>query len=134
MPPPPEPGSSSSTPGGSGRIPFEFATEFHFCPADTWLIAALENASPCDPEWLGSWQLWEERAQAAIAGALGSDLGEPQVARAVHRCAAESEAALVVSASMPMRDLEWFAFAVTRPPVCSPIEVSTGSTGSSRRH
>ena len=96
--------------------PLRVATEFHFCPADPWLIAALENASPCDPEWLGSWQLWEERAQAAIAGALGGDLGEPQVARAVHRCAAESEAALVVSASMPMRDLEWFAPAVTRPP------------------
>ena len=96
--------------------PLRVATEFHFCAPDPWLTAAFANASPCDPEWLGSWQLWEERAQAAIAGVLGSDLSEPQVARAVHRYAAESGATLVVSASMPMRDLEWFAPAETNPP------------------
>ena len=96
--------------------PLRVATEFHFCAPDPWLTAAFANASPCDPEWLGSWHLWEERAQAAIAGVLGSDLSEPQVARAVHRYAAESGATLVVSASMPMRDLEWFAPAETNPP------------------
>jgi 2-succinyl-5-enolpyruvyl-6-hydroxy-3-cyclohexene-1-carboxylate synthase len=96
--------------------PLRVATELHFCRAEPWLTAALEHASPCDPEWLGSWHLWEERAQAAIAGVLGSDLSEPQVARAVHRHAAESEATLVVSASMPIRDLEWFAPALTDPP------------------
>ncbi len=96
--------------------PQRAATEFSFCPAEAWLTAALESASPCDPEWLGSWQLWEERAQAAITAVLGSDLNEPQVARAVHRYAAESDATLVVSASMPMRDLEWFAPAQTSPP------------------
>ena len=96
--------------------PLRVATEFHFCAPDPWLTAAFANASPCDPEWLASWQLWEERAQAAIAGVLGSDLSEPQVARAVHRYAAESGATLVVSASMPIRDLEWFAPAETDPP------------------
>jgi len=96
--------------------PLRVATELHFCAPDPWLTAAIANASPCDPEWLGSWHLWEERAQAAIAGVLGSDLSEPQVARAVHRYAAESGATLVVSASMPMRDLEWFAPAETNPP------------------
>ena len=96
--------------------PLRVATEFHFAAADPWLSAALEAATPCDPEWLGSWRLWEEEAQAAIAGALGTDLSEPQVARTVHRLAAEAEATLVVSASMPMRDLEWFAPVQTRPP------------------
>jgi len=96
--------------------PLRVATEFHFCPAEAWLTAALETASPCDPEWLGSWHLWEDRAQAAITAVLGGDLNEPQVARAVHRYTAESDATLVVSASMPMRDLEWFAPAQTNPP------------------
>jgi 2-succinyl-5-enolpyruvyl-6-hydroxy-3-cyclohexene-1-carboxylate synthase len=40
---------------------------------------------------------------------LGTDLSEPLVARVVHRCAAETAATLVVAASMPIRDLEWFA-------------------------
>ena len=43
--------------------PLRVATEFHFCRVDPWLTAAFEQASPCDPEWLGSWRLWEERAQ-----------------------------------------------------------------------
>ena len=92
------------------------ATEFHFCQADPWLSAAFEGASPCDPEWLGSWRLWEERAQAAIADVLGTDLSEPQVARAVYRHAAETGATLVVSASMPIRDLEWYATTEVTPP------------------
>ncbi len=96
--------------------PVRVATEFHFCRPDPWLTAAMERASPCDPEWLGSWRLWEERAQAAIAGALGSDLSEPQVARAVHRYAADTAATLVVSASMPIRDVEWFASVHANPP------------------
>ena len=47
---------------------------------------------------------------------MGNELSEPQVARAVHRFAARHDATLVVSASMPMRDLEWFAEAVPEPP------------------
>ena len=103
-------------PWGRWPDPLRAATEFHRCGTDRWLSAAIEHAAPCDPEWLGSWRLWEERAQAAITAALGSDLNEPQVARAVHLHAAESGATLVVSASMPVRDLEWFAPAVSNPP------------------
>jgi 2-succinyl-5-enolpyruvyl-6-hydroxy-3-cyclohexene-1-carboxylate synthase len=77
---------------------------------------ALEHASPCDPEWLRSWQAREERAQAAIEGVLGDDLSEPQVARAIYRHAAETGATLVASASMPIRDLEWFAAPSASPP------------------
>ena len=96
--------------------PLRAATEFHFCQVDSWLTSAIDDASPCDPEWLGSWRLWEERAQTAIAGVLGTDLSEPQVARAVHRHAAEAGATLVVSASMPVRDLEWYAATEVAPP------------------
>jgi len=103
-------------PWGQWPDPLRAATELHPCGTDRWLTAAIENASPCDPEWLGSWQLWEERTQAAINATLGGDLNEPQVARAVHLHAAASDATLVVSASMPIRDLEWFAPAVPRPP------------------
>jgi 2-succinyl-5-enolpyruvyl-6-hydroxy-3-cyclohexene-1-carboxylate synthase len=96
--------------------PNRVATEFHFCNADPWLATALEHASPCDPEWLRSWQSREERAQAAIEGVLSDDLSEPQVARAIYRHAAETGATLVASASMPIRDLEWFAAPAASPP------------------
>ena len=96
--------------------PQRSATEFHQSAADPWLTTALEGASPCEPEWLESWHTREEKAQAAIAGVLGTDLSEPQVARAVHRFAAANRSTIVVSASMPIRDLEWFAATERVPP------------------
>jgi 2-succinyl-5-enolpyruvyl-6-hydroxy-3-cyclohexene-1-carboxylate synthase len=76
----------------------------------------MEEAQPCDGSWLDAWTEREEKAQAAIAETLGTDLNEPQVARAVHSHAAATAATLFVSASMPIRDLEWFAPAVSSPP------------------
>ncbi len=96
--------------------PNRVATEFHLCKTDPWLATALEHASPCEPEWLRSWQWREERAQDAIEGVLSDDLSEPQVARAIYRHAAETGATLVASASMPIRDLEWFAAPAASPP------------------
>ena len=96
--------------------PQRVATEFHQSATDPWLATALEAASPCEPEWLDSWRTREEKAQAAIASVLGTDLSEPQVARAVHRYAAANRSTLVVSASMPIRDLEWFAATEHLPP------------------
>jgi 2-succinyl-5-enolpyruvyl-6-hydroxy-3-cyclohexene-1-carboxylate synthase len=96
--------------------PTRVVTEFHHCDPDTWLSAALEVATPWEDEWLESWTDKEEKAQAAIAETLGTELNEPQVARAVHTHAAETAATLVVSASMPIRDLEWFAPALLAPP------------------
>jgi 2-succinyl-5-enolpyruvyl-6-hydroxy-3-cyclohexene-1-carboxylate synthase len=58
----------------------------------------------------------EERAQRALDEVLLSQLSEPAVARILHGYAAASEATLVVSASMPIRDLEWFAPALPVPP------------------
>jgi 2-succinyl-5-enolpyruvyl-6-hydroxy-3-cyclohexene-1-carboxylate synthase len=91
--------------------PLRVATEFHQCGADEWLDSAIATALPSDPQWLDSWRERELRAQAAIADVLGTDLSEPLVARSVHRYAAETGATLVVAASMPIRDLEWYAAA-----------------------
>jgi 2-succinyl-5-enolpyruvyl-6-hydroxy-3-cyclohexene-1-carboxylate synthase len=91
--------------------PLRVATEFHQCGADEWLDSAIATALPSDPHWLDSWRERESRAQAAIADVLGSGLSEPLVARSVHRYAAETGATLVVAASMPIRDLEWYAAA-----------------------
>jgi 2-succinyl-5-enolpyruvyl-6-hydroxy-3-cyclohexene-1-carboxylate synthase len=96
--------------------PSRVATEFHQCRTEDWLEAAGATAKPCDPEWLASWRSRENLAQAAIAEVLGSDLSEPLVARAVHRYAAETGAIVMVAASMPIRDLEWYAEAQPLPP------------------
>ncbi len=96
--------------------PGRVATEFHQCDADAWVAAAARDAAPCAPGWSASWRTMEERAQAAIARALGPELSEPLVARAVHAHAAEHHATMVVSASMPMRDLEWYAAPAADPP------------------
>ena len=63
-----------------------------------------------------AWTEREVRAQKAIGEVLGTDLSEPLVARMVHRYAAETGATLVVAASMPIRDLEWYAEANPLPP------------------
>ncbi len=96
--------------------PGRVASEFHQADTDAWLDAALEGASGCEPAWLEGWQRREALAQGAIAEVLGTTLCEPQVARAVHRHAAARGATVVVSASMPIRDLEWFALPEPAPP------------------
>ena len=58
----------------------------------------------------------EDRAQRALDDVLLNELSEPAVARMLQRYAAASSATLVVSASMPIRDLEWFAPALPVPP------------------
>ncbi len=96
--------------------PQRVATEFVHEDADGWLSAAAESGAPADSDWLAAWRSMEERAQRALDDVLSSDLSEPAVARALHRYAAASDATLVVSASMPIRDLEWYAPALPVPP------------------
>ena len=92
------------------------ATEFHHCAPDDWLVAAGTTATPSDPGWLASWLSRESAAQAAIDDVLGTDLSEPLVVRLVHRYAADGDATLLVAASMPIRDLEWYAGTHASPP------------------
>src|SRR6185295_11446756 len=62
-----------------------------------------------DPAWASRWTAAAARAEAAIDRALGPEapLSEPMVARLVAR-QRPPDGRLVVAASMPMRDVEWF--------------------------
>ena len=57
-----------------------------------------------DAAWVQSWSAAERAAQQAITSVLGDDLAEPAVARVV----AVAPAHVVLSSSMPVRDVEWF--------------------------
>jgi 2-succinyl-5-enolpyruvyl-6-hydroxy-3-cyclohexene-1-carboxylate synthase len=96
--------------------PTRVATEFLQCDPDEWLAAAIDSAKPADPAWLKSWRAMEDAAQAAIEDALALDLSEPQVARLLYAHAANRNATIVVSASMPIRDLEWYGAPQPAPP------------------
>ena len=52
---------------------------------------------------------YEQKAQAAIEPCADRQPQRAQVARRLARHAAQSDATIMVSASMPIRDLEWFA-------------------------
>ena len=73
------------------------------------LAAACEGHAPATP-WAARWRTAQERAAAAIAGVLAGhpEPTEPAVARDV-LAALPEDATLVVSSSMPVRDLEWYA-------------------------
>ncbi len=102
--------------------PSRSVTEFHHVDTNAWLAAALESVStptptqPPDASWLDRWRSMEKAAQGALVDRLGDALNEPQVARAVQAHAAASGATVVVSASMPIRDLEWYASVHDEPP------------------
>jgi 2-succinyl-5-enolpyruvyl-6-hydroxy-3-cyclohexene-1-carboxylate synthase len=101
-------------------------SEFYRSHGDAWVEAAWRDNAASDPEWLPLWQSMEVAAQGAIDGALGHDLSEPKVARVLFRRAALLDAGIMVSASMPMRDLEWFAEALPTPPV---VRANRGANG-----
>jgi 2-succinyl-5-enolpyruvyl-6-hydroxy-3-cyclohexene-1-carboxylate synthase len=106
--------------------PLGVATEFVHADVDAWLTAMTEAAGPAGPAWLSSWRTMEARAQEAIERVLAPDLSEPQVARTLYRYAAAAEAPVFVSASMPIRDLEWYAGALPTPPV---VRANRGANG-----
>lgn len=78
-------------------------------PAD--LLRALEGAASPDTEWARDWAEAESAARSAIDGLLGpgGDLEwtEPAVAAAA-LAAVPAGGTLVVSSSMPVRDVEWY--------------------------
>ncbi|HEY8584609.1 MAG TPA: 2-succinyl-5-enolpyruvyl-6-hydroxy-3-cyclohexene-1-carboxylic-acid synthase [Capillimicrobium sp.] len=79
-------------------------------PAATLRVAA-PGADEADPAWLASWRGADRAAADGIAAVLGSDaLSEPLAARALTD-ALPYGAALFVSSSMPVRDVETFAAA-----------------------
>jgi 2-succinyl-5-enolpyruvyl-6-hydroxy-3-cyclohexene-1-carboxylate synthase len=100
--------------------PAVVVNEFYRCSVDSFIRGALEAAgaslAPPDEDWLETWRSYDALAQAAIEETLGREVSEPFVARALAGHAAAQGATLVVSASMPMRDLEWFAPPLEAPP------------------
>jgi 2-succinyl-5-enolpyruvyl-6-hydroxy-3-cyclohexene-1-carboxylate synthase len=97
--------------------PSRRASVVHRVDPVAWLDAARETvALRPSPGWLGGWQDAERAAQKAIEDLLGeSELSEPLVARRVARGVPEGSI-LVVSSSMPVRDLEWFSLPREDPP------------------
>jgi 2-succinyl-5-enolpyruvyl-6-hydroxy-3-cyclohexene-1-carboxylate synthase len=79
------------------------------------LAAAVAAGVPAgaDPGWLAGWRTADDLAAGVLAGALDrpgdtASCSEPAVARTVARVVGPG-AHLVVSSSMPVRDLEWYA-------------------------
>lgn len=72
-------------------------------------VSALDPR-PADPAWLGRWRAADDAAQAAFDATLARHLEvtEPGVARSLMASLPDG-ADLVVSSSMPIRDVEWFA-------------------------
>lgn len=77
--------------------------------ATAWCTALTAELKQAPAGWLASWTSAEAQAQAAIAGTLGGQMGmtEPLVARTLLAAATEGST-VVVSSSMPVRDLEWY--------------------------
>jgi len=75
-----------------------------------WVASVLAVASfGPDPSWMTTWRAADDAAERAIAAA-GSACSEPGAARAVV-ANVPTGGALVVSSSMPVRDVEWYAAA-----------------------
>jgi 2-succinyl-5-enolpyruvyl-6-hydroxy-3-cyclohexene-1-carboxylate synthase len=80
-------------------------------PTELCRALATSRIGPAaDPAWLGAWRAAEDAAQRAVDGCLAGhpEPTEPGLARAL-AAALPDGATLVVSSSMPVRDVEWFA-------------------------
>ena len=91
-------------------------------PAAVCRELAEQVGAVSDAMWLADWQRAERLGQLAIDAALASDpLCEPRVARLL----SEGDAQLVLSSSMPVRDVEWFG----RPRPGSKVYSNRGANG-----
>lgn len=82
-------------------------------PVEQALPALVESASkqPTPPlAWAAEWLEADRLAEAAITNALPTDTTEPGIARDL-TAALDAGSALVVSSSMPVRDVEWYGTA-----------------------
>ena len=84
-------------------------------------LAARVKATE-DREWLRDWQRADELGQTAIDSAIASaTITEPMVARVL----SNHDAQIVVSSSMPIRDVEWFG----RPGSTTKVYSNRGANG-----
>jgi 2-succinyl-5-enolpyruvyl-6-hydroxy-3-cyclohexene-1-carboxylate synthase len=77
---------------------------------ETALASVVEQVEPTEPAWRARWTAAESAAADALAGALAShdEPTEPAIARDVLASLPDG-AEVVVSSSMPVRDVEWYA-------------------------
>lgn len=77
---------------------------------ETALASVVEQVEPTDPAWRARWTAAESAAADAVAAVLARhpEPTEPAIARDVV-AALPDGASLVVSSSMPVRDVEWYA-------------------------
>ena len=76
-------------------------------PVEQIVSTTAGSVVACDAQWLRGWMSAETAAQAAITAHTDSVFSEPTVARRVTDTRAPGSN-LVVSSSMPIRDVEWF--------------------------
>lgn len=81
-----------------------------WCAALVAYLGESSTRSPNDVRWLASWQSAESVAQRVISESLSHEksITEPAIARTLSKQISHGSR-LVVSSSMPVRDLEWFA-------------------------
>ena len=80
------------------------------CEIDAICSDLIESLEPqATTKWSSSWTQAEELAQVAINTALTNELkiSEPAIARTIY-ASMPSNSHLVVSSSMPIRDIEWY--------------------------
>jgi 2-succinyl-5-enolpyruvyl-6-hydroxy-3-cyclohexene-1-carboxylate synthase len=76
-------------------------------PPATSLDRLVADA-PAPTGWLELWTRADDAVEAVLEAELAAGLGEPAVARAATDAAVDVSGALVVSSSMPIRDVEWY--------------------------
>ena len=93
--------------------------------ADIEAFASLIEGEPSGPDWLSRWQQMSTLASDAIQTALDESqtLNEPLVARVVGEYLPQGSS-LMVSSSMPIRDLEWFS-----PTIVPEVLANRGANG-----
>jgi len=102
-------------PSGWPDDPHGLVADVLACPPAAWARAAATLAPLGSPDaYRAAWRSADDAADAYFAEACDAELSEPSVARRLYR-SLPVDVPLVVSNSMPVRDLEWFGGAVERP-------------------
>jgi 2-succinyl-5-enolpyruvyl-6-hydroxy-3-cyclohexene-1-carboxylate synthase len=77
------------------------------CDVETLMVALSMKVYASDAHWLHEWMRAENAARDAIATWCDNCWSEPTIARVLSQ-SAPAGSNIVVSSSMPVRDLEWF--------------------------
>ncbi len=119
------------------RDPDRIVTATHRMDPGAWTRSLLAQVAPGEGagEWAARWRAAEAAAQLAVDEVLEADraarsgsLSEPAVARRL-LTSLGGGTRVVVSSSMPVRDLEWFSPALADPPVVAANRGANGIDG-----